>query len=346
MVGERDVAKTQSRDIDADKKRTLLRITFIFLPLTFMVGFFGMNVSTFEGEDNGDSSPTLPSIKYYFIAAVVMMMLVLILWYTVKHCLAAQRYTPYQRGIYEHLFHDLAVHHPRLWTCGGPQPHIRPLGFFNRVRWRLLQKWFDPKHTTERRTPDPDEDAGGSGLGVWARMKRLLARRWLKRMNFEVEAVGDEEERMELIEPGRVARHGGAMELLVNSTAAVGAAEAIPGAVDIAAQRIHLRRLRLWHGRARIGTSSPAALPAQAAQEPEDEAGSGSESESEAEPKNEDTSPTRPSSSGSSNGPDVETRNFDEIEPEDPPWKRGWKTRASGANDVVGSGSMQSVWEW
>jgi hypothetical protein len=36
-------------------------VTFIFLPLTFLVGFFGMNVDTFAND---------PSIKWYFIAAV------------------------------------------------------------------------------------------------------------------------------------------------------------------------------------------------------------------------------------------------------------------------------------
>ena len=36
-------------------------ITFVFLPLTFIVGFFGMNVDTFSGS---------PSIKWYFIIAV------------------------------------------------------------------------------------------------------------------------------------------------------------------------------------------------------------------------------------------------------------------------------------
>jgi len=36
-------------------------ITFVFLPLTFMVGFFGMNVDTFAGS---------PSIKWYFATAV------------------------------------------------------------------------------------------------------------------------------------------------------------------------------------------------------------------------------------------------------------------------------------
>lgn len=38
-------------------------ITFIFLPLTFLSGFFGMNVDLFADE---------PSIKWYFVAAVVL----------------------------------------------------------------------------------------------------------------------------------------------------------------------------------------------------------------------------------------------------------------------------------
>ena len=43
-------------------------ITFIFLPLTFIVSFFGMNVSLFGGDGN-----TFPSIGWYFVAAVILM---------------------------------------------------------------------------------------------------------------------------------------------------------------------------------------------------------------------------------------------------------------------------------
>src|SRR5690242_12466994 len=50
-------------------------ITFIFLPLTFMCGFFGMNVDTFEGN---------PSIKWFFITSVPVLATVLVLWYGVK----------------------------------------------------------------------------------------------------------------------------------------------------------------------------------------------------------------------------------------------------------------------
>lgn len=77
-------------------------ITFIFLPLTFLVGFFGMHVDTFASDI---------SIKWYFVAAAPMMTFVLILWYTIKHFLARNK-TPYYRGIYENMFHEMATAYP------------------------------------------------------------------------------------------------------------------------------------------------------------------------------------------------------------------------------------------
>jgi Mg2+ and Co2+ transporter CorA len=50
----------QSLELNASLWR-LSWITFIFLPLTFLVGFFGMNVGMFEH---------YPSVKYYFISAI------------------------------------------------------------------------------------------------------------------------------------------------------------------------------------------------------------------------------------------------------------------------------------
>ena len=45
-------------------------ITFIFLPLTFIVSFFGMNVDTFGGDGSG-----YPSIGWYFVAACILMVI-------------------------------------------------------------------------------------------------------------------------------------------------------------------------------------------------------------------------------------------------------------------------------
>ncbi len=142
-------------------------ITFIFLPLTFMAGFFGMNVDTFT--DN-------PSIKWYFLTAVPMMLLVFLLWFATKTFLARQRQSPYQRGIYESLFHNLATTYPQLWSRSGPLPSVMPQGFLNRLKWRLVLYWNTPEKTN--RAGPSGEDSEYDGLSAWSRLKRTLTRRW------------------------------------------------------------------------------------------------------------------------------------------------------------------------
>ncbi|KAF2455299.1 cora-like Mg2+ transporter protein-domain-containing protein [Lineolata rhizophorae] len=141
-------------------------ITFIFLPLTFLVSFFGMNVDTFAD---------MPSIKWYFITAVPFMFAVLIAWYFIKHMLASRRQDPLRRGVYEHLYHELAEAHPALWSRSGPRDYVRPDGLASALKWRLVSFWFAPARTIAARGYDP----GADHLGVWARTKRALARRWL-----------------------------------------------------------------------------------------------------------------------------------------------------------------------
>ncbi|KAI9843557.1 MAG: hypothetical protein M1837_006233 [Sclerophora amabilis] len=139
-------------------------ITFIFLPLTFMVGFFGMNVDTFAGD---------PSIKWYFIVAVPFMILILVFWFITKHLLARRRQTPYQRGIHEQFFHDLATAYPSLWTRSGPRDFVAPAGFLHRLKWRIVTAWADPGKTIRI-----ESDGGDDGLGSWSRFKRYLIRKW------------------------------------------------------------------------------------------------------------------------------------------------------------------------
>ena len=143
-----------------------------------MVGFFGMNVDTFSSD---------PSIKWYFIVAIPMMAVVLVCWYFVKHSLAQQRQTPYSRGVYDHMFHEMATQYPSLWSRTGPRDFVRPTGMLDRLRWRLILFWNRPEKTT--RLGSSDEDAAYDDLGAWARMKRMLTRRWTSQIrstnNFE-----------------------------------------------------------------------------------------------------------------------------------------------------------------
>ncbi|KAI9707077.1 MAG: hypothetical protein M1836_000037 [Candelina mexicana] len=148
-------------------------ITFIFLPLTFMVGFFGMNVDTFQNN---------PSIKWYFIVAVPLMLLILMLWYFLKHLLARSRQTPYQRGIYEHLFHDLATDHPTLWSRTGPRDYVIPADLISRLKWRLIKSWSVPSKTIRARPDDLDD---GNDLGTWSRIKRHLTKKWTAQMHVQ-----------------------------------------------------------------------------------------------------------------------------------------------------------------
>jgi len=142
-------------------------ITFIFLPLTFTVGFFGMNVDVFAQN---------PPIQWWLVTSMPVLAIVMILWYAVKHTLSSQRQNPLRRGVYEALYHEFASQHATLWTRGGPQQGIVPVGWWGRVRWRLITAWFGgDKLRPARGVVDPATEEFGS----WSRVKRCLARRWL-----------------------------------------------------------------------------------------------------------------------------------------------------------------------
>ena len=156
-------------------------VTFIFLPLTFMVGFFGMNVDTFSGD---------PSIKWYFVAAVPLMVCVLLFWFFIKHFLARRRQTPYQRGIYEDLFHELATRYPSLWSRNGPRDFIKPKSFIDRLKWRLVLTWNSPGKTIKAGSTNGSSEY--DELSTWSRCKRKLTRRWTSQIRNIDQAAQDE----------------------------------------------------------------------------------------------------------------------------------------------------------
>ncbi|OCK80991.1 hypothetical protein K432DRAFT_442708 [Lepidopterella palustris CBS 459.81] len=150
-------------------------ITFIFLPLTFLAGVFGMNVTPFDNR---------LSLGIYPITAVPLMVTVLLLWLSIKYLTVSRDITPWQRGIYKSVYRDLAKRHPDLWSAAGPRSLVMPEGFFARTRWRLVCSWFNQDKIS---LPKPDKrNLRNEGLGFWGRIQVGLLQRWLAKI-----AVGE-----------------------------------------------------------------------------------------------------------------------------------------------------------
>jgi Mg2+ and Co2+ transporter CorA len=208
-------------------------ITFIFLPLTFVCGFFGMNVDTFEGN---------PSIKWWFITTVPLFVVVIAIWYGVKHTLASQRRSPLRRGVYENLFYELSETFPHLWTRRGPKQDIILRGTWNAFKWRMILKWFDP----ERTIAVQDHDPGIEELGSYSRIKRFLVMRWLPELDVlpedAMQAIRQQEELGAMAESND--NDFGAVGELVQVSTPVAVAEAEPIAVHRFRGRSPMARLR------------------------------------------------------------------------------------------------------
>jgi len=142
-------------------------ITFIFLPATFIVGFFGMNVETFAGGGSAD-------IKWFFIVLFPFFAVVIIGWYILKHLLAKNRRTPVQRGLYEALYTHLEGQNPLLWTRQGPREYVVPADWVSRVKWRLIRYWAK----ADNRVVKPGEV--NEPIGGWERIKRWLMDKWTR----------------------------------------------------------------------------------------------------------------------------------------------------------------------
>ena len=183
-------------------------ITFVFLPLTFLVGFFGMNVDVFKEN---------PGIKWYFISAVPFVILILIIYNTFTWILSkARRASPYQRGVYENLFLGLAARNPELWSRNGPRTSdemgdVKLPGMIARIKWWLIRRWTrQPADDLRRqrqllssqgRDEEGENDQSSRGeddaVATWAGMQRTLIRRWTRQLDRQMDhrarRAGDEE---------------------------------------------------------------------------------------------------------------------------------------------------------
>jgi hypothetical protein len=209
-------------------------ITFIFLPLTFMCGFFGMNVDTFEEN---------PSIKWFFITSVPVLLTVLILWYGVKHSLSTQRQNPLRRGVYETLYQDLATSYPHLWTRRGPRSDLTMAGTFGSMKWHLVTRWFGSEKLQKKGAYNPAVDEFGS----WSRIKQNLVRRWLPELRIAVadalpQSSKPDDERLESV--ATLGKDLGAIGELMSIATPVALAEIEPAAASRLQRRIPAARLK------------------------------------------------------------------------------------------------------
>jgi hypothetical protein len=156
-------------------------ITFIFLPLTFAVGFFGMNVDAFQ------NSSGYPSLKWYFIAAIPLMILIIILYMFIKSVISSRRDNPLQRGVYEQIYDQFAIERPDLWSRAGPRSYVVPRGTFSKIKWSIVKGWFHPSKTIAKRNYSEIDK-----MGLWARIQRRLAERWLTQIALDP-GTGDAE---------------------------------------------------------------------------------------------------------------------------------------------------------
>ncbi|EEA19631.1 hypothetical protein TMatcc_009768 [Talaromyces marneffei ATCC 18224] len=187
-------------------------ITFIFLPLTFIVGFFGMNVDTFSNN---------PSIKWYFIAAIPFMFGVLTFYFLMKGGSSdSRRRSPHERIVYETFFQEMANRNPILWSRNGPRDYVHVEGRLARLKWSLIKHWLRPVDlvgsagvtattaaatttTTAPIVPDAEGTisngirsaliGGGDGLNTLSRMQRYLSRRWTAQIANNATATTDTE---------------------------------------------------------------------------------------------------------------------------------------------------------
>lgn len=241
-VGIRDARHSLQLDLSMWR---LSWITFIFLPLTFMCGFFGMNVDTFEGN---------PSIKWFFITTAPLFVAMFLGWYFIKHAVASQRQDPLRRGVYETLYHSLATQHPALWSRRGPRHEVIPVGLWAGIKWNLLLRWFSPdKVLNSPSNPGADE------LSAWSRIKRRLALRWLNDLTVISASPSHTDLTDVEFEPAaaREDENGGpgAISQLVGVATPVAMAEADPIAATVAARTAAPRRSMF--GRLRTESSSP-----------------------------------------------------------------------------------------
>lgn len=199
------------------------------------------DVDTFQPPDGN-----FPSLKWYFITSVPLMLIVMIIYIVLKNSLSIRREDPLRRGTYENIFTQFAAARPELWSRNGPRKYMKTRGPISWLKWHIICLWFDPSRTLTAKPLADIED-----MGLWARIKHKIARRWLSEITL---APGDSA--VSLIDSNDPELGDfGAVSELVALSAPVAMADGDPRGAAEAAGRSSFRRA-LLERRSRSRSSS------------------------------------------------------------------------------------------
>lgn len=221
----------------------IANISSIFLPLTFISGFFGMNFA----EINSDKE--LPSLKYYFIVAVPLMLIVVLIYLILKQNLNIGPADPIRRGRLDSVYHQFSHDHPQLWSRNGPRDSVNPRGLLSRLKWRFVKSWYAPPRRpavgglTNVNSFQRASTNNPANQGPWQRLQYSLARRWLHSLGRSPEA-----DPLSMAERGGTDEEGdwGALTEFVGATTPAAIAEGEPRAAVRVAEAV-VRHERLTH---------------------------------------------------------------------------------------------------
>jgi hypothetical protein len=175
------------------------------------------------------------------------MIVVVVVYLVLKNALSKSHQDPMRRGTYENIYYQFSLEHPEMWSRNGPRNYVKPQGPLSSLKWRLISYWFAPGRTINAKPLADIHD-----LGIWARLKHSLARRWLGQIDLAPGsgALSAAEQGEAIILGGSPSDFGAVTELMALSTP-VAMADADPRAAIQVGENSTMHRIMAKRSRSR-----------------------------------------------------------------------------------------------
>lgn len=125
------------------------------------------------------------------------MLLVLIAWYVMKEFFNRHQKKAVEREALQALISGLHIENQNLWTRTGPKHTVKPIGFWSKLKWKMLVRWTDGV-VEERRARtinnlntwgEMEAQKKATKMTLWGRLKARLIRKWSKSIEVEEEEL-------------------------------------------------------------------------------------------------------------------------------------------------------------